>query len=83
MAQKKIVGVAATAKAASAAGPRKSISVPSGGRTKESDGIQWKVTGDGVRDNCLGMIYDGLCAESIAGECSLRALFLRPLLPFG
>ncbi|KAI5780738.1 transcription factor S-II, central domain-containing protein [Peziza echinospora] len=37
-----------------------------GPRTKESDKINWKVMGDSVRDNCLGMIYDGLCFESDA-----------------
>lgn len=76
MAQKKAVGVAATVKGAGATSARKSVSVASGGRTKESDGIQWKVTGDSVRDNCLGMIYDGLCAESVAGKYPLSLLFL-------
>ncbi|KAF8469651.1 transcription factor S-II, central domain-containing protein [Kalaharituber pfeilii] len=35
-------------------------------RTKESDGVSWKGLGDTVRDNCVGMIYDGLCFESDA-----------------
>lgn len=42
--------------------------VPPGGRSKEVDKVNWRCLGDNVRDNCVGMIYDGLCFESDAGE---------------
>jgi len=35
-------------------------------RSKIADGIDYKVTGDKARDNCVGILYDGLCAGSDA-----------------
>lgn len=45
---------------------RKSVSAQggAGGRSKETDKVAWKCLNDPVRDNCLGMIYDGLCFEA-------------------
>lgn len=66
--QKKHVSPGVTAKSPTTAVPefRKSLSAQggTGGRSKETDKVQWKCIGDGVRDNCLGMIYDGLCFEA-------------------
>jgi len=60
---------AATAKNSTTAMPeqhRKSVSAQggAGGRSKETDKVAWKCLNDPVRDNCLGMIYDGLCFEA-------------------
>jgi len=37
-------------------------------RSKIADGIDYKVTGDKARDNCVGILYDGLCAGSDASK---------------
>lgn len=38
-----------------------------GARSKETDKVNYNVIGDKVRDNCIGLLYDGLCFESDAG----------------
>ncbi|TGZ82008.1 transcription elongation factor S-II [Ascodesmis nigricans] len=40
--------------------------VDPGKRSKLTDGVDYKVTGDKIRDNCLGMMYDGLCIDGDA-----------------
>ncbi|KAF8424540.1 transcription factor S-II, central domain-containing protein [Tirmania nivea] len=78
--QKK-VAPEATAKNATTAVPeqqRKSVSAQggTGGRSKETDKVAWKCLSDPVRDNCLGMIYDGLCFEA-ALEVESSKIFSR------
>jgi hypothetical protein len=42
-------------------------------RTKDKDGINYRIYGDG-RDNVIGMFYDGLVFKSDAGKCSVVAI---------
>jgi len=36
-------------------------------RSKTADGVDYHVTGDKTRDNCVGILYDGLCLDSDEG----------------
>ena len=54
-----------TASPASTTAPEKSkSSVPPDQRTWKKDGVEITRTGDKTRDNCIGLIYDGLCHMS-------------------
>ncbi|KAL7274427.1 transcription elongation factor TFIIS [Rhizina undulata] len=33
-------------------------------RSQKTDGVNCQITGEKVRDNCIGMVYDGLCIDS-------------------
>lgn len=46
-------------------------------RTKATDGVDYNVTGDKARDNCIGILYDGLCVGSDARKPSTCAYPLR------
>lgn len=75
----KRVAPAATTKIPATAAPeqqRKSVSTQggTGGRSKETDKVAWKCLSDPVRDNCLGMIYDGLCFEAAQDVDSSKIL---------
>lgn len=35
-------------------------------RNKKADGVDFHVTGEQTRDNCVGILYDGLCIDSDA-----------------
>jgi transcription elongation factor S-II len=43
-------------------------------RNKTADGVDFHVTGDKVRDNCVGILYDGLCLDSEASPDHILAL---------
>lgn len=44
------------------------LSVDPSKRSKVADGVNYKCTGDTTRDNCIGMLYDGMVIGSEAGE---------------
>ncbi|KAI5846900.1 transcription factor S-II, central domain-containing protein [Tricharina praecox] len=43
-------------------------------RTKATDGVDYNVTGDKARDNCIGILYDGLCVGSDAPSDHILSL---------
>lgn len=50
--------------AAAAAKPKPKHNVPLDKRNVDTDGVDWKVTGSSIRDNCLKMMYNGLALMS-------------------
>jgi len=43
-------------------------------RDKKTDGVNYSVTGDKTRDNCVGILYDGLCLDSDASADHILSL---------
>ncbi|KAF8245951.1 transcription elongation factor [Wilcoxina mikolae CBS 423.85] len=43
-------------------------------RSKTADDVNYHVTGDKTRDNCVGILYDGLCLDSDAAPDRILAL---------
>jgi len=48
-------------------------------RSRMADGVDCQVTGDKARDNCIGILYDGLCVGSDARKPSTCAYPLKDL----
>jgi transcription elongation factor S-II len=46
-------------------------------RDKKTDGVNYSVTGDKTRDNCVGILYDGLCLDSDACMKPFKESLLR------
>jgi transcription elongation factor S-II len=55
---------ASTPAAATPSDKASKLSVPPDKRTWKADGVDTAVTGNRVRDSCLGLMYDGLCLGS-------------------
>lgn len=62
--------------------PETKSAVDPGKRNKNTDGIDYKVTGDKVRDNCVGMLYDGLCLDGDVRQCPRPILDVKCLLSY-
>lgn len=45
-------------------------------RSSKSDGVDTAVTGDKTRDNCVQLLYNGLCSDSDAREFSLVSVIM-------
>lgn len=43
------------------------VTVDPSKRSKVTDDVNYKCTGDKVRDNCVGVLYDGMCIDSDTG----------------
>ncbi|KAI5798918.1 transcription factor S-II, central domain-containing protein [Geopyxis carbonaria] len=54
--------------------PASKASVDPSKRSKITDNVNYKCTGDKVRDNCVGVLYDGMCVDSDTGPDRLLEL---------